>query len=91
MFVPTYCRYTLCTHSSPVKHSVLLISLRDGKVTFLWRDYAHGNQMKPMTIDTAEFIRRFLLHIFPSGFRKIRHYGLASACGKTGRLALCRN
>ena len=61
-----------------------------GEDTFLWRDYAHGNRVKPMTIPATEFIRRFLLHILPGGFRKIRHYGLAAARGKTGRLALCR-
>ena len=67
-----------------------ILSLKDGKVTFLWRDYAHGNQKKPMTLDATEFIRRFLLHVLPRRFRKIRHYGLTSARGKTGRVALCR-
>ena len=67
-----------------------IISLENGKVTFRWRDYAHGNQMKRMTLDAEEFIRRFLLHILPAGFRKIRHYGLFAARNKGKRLALCR-
>lgn len=62
----------------------------NGKVTFRWRDYAHGNQMKRMTLDAEEFIRRFLLHILPAGFRKIRHYGLFAARSKEKRLVLCR-
>lgn len=67
-----------------------ILSLKDGKVTFLWRDYSHGNRLKPMTLDAFEFIRRFLLHVLPGGFRKIRHYGLTAARHKKHRLALCR-
>lgn len=77
------------THRVAISNNRIL-SLNDGKVTFLWRDYAHGNQMKPMTLDAMEFIRRFLLHILPSGFRKIRHYGLTAARGKKRRISLCR-
>lgn len=77
------------THRVAISNNRIL-SLKDGKVTFLWRDYAHGNQMKPMTLDAMEFIRRFLLHILPSGFRKIRHYGLTSARSKNRRISLCR-
>jgi len=66
-------------------------SLENGKVTFLWRDYAHGGEMKPMKLDAEEFIRRFLLHILPSGFRKIRHYGLFAFRDKGRRLALCES
>jgi len=67
-----------------------ILSLKEGKVTFRWRDYAHGNQVKLMTLNAQEFIRRFLLHILPPGFRKIRHYGLFAARNKQNRLALCR-
>jgi len=67
-----------------------ILSLENGKVSFLWRDYAHGGEMKSMTLDAEEFIRRFLLHILPSGFRKIRHYGLFAFRHKGRCLALCR-
>jgi hypothetical protein len=53
-----------------------LIKLEDDKVTFRWRDYADSNKSKIMTLDAHEFIRRFLLHVLPGQFVKIRHYGL---------------
>ena len=77
------------THRVAISNDRIL-SLKDGKVTFRWRDYAHENQLKLMTLDAEEFIRRFLLHILPSGFRKIRHYGLFASRDKGKRLALCR-
>lgn len=77
------------THRVDISNERIL-SLKDGKVTFRWRDYAHKNQMKLMTLDAEEFIRRFLLHILPSGFRKIHHYGLFAPCDKGKRLAVCR-
>jgi hypothetical protein len=52
-----------------------LIELRDGQVTFRWRDSADHNTQKLMTIEAVEFIRRFLLHVLPAGFVKIRHFG----------------
>ena len=52
-----------------------LISLADGQVTFLWRDSAHNNEQKPMTLPLDKFLRRFLLHILPQGFVPIRHFG----------------
>ena len=52
-----------------------LISMADGRVTFEWKDYADGNQTKTMTLEAVEFIRRFLLHVLPSGFVHIRHFG----------------
>jgi hypothetical protein len=51
------------------------VSLVDGKATFRWRDYKDGNKRKRMTLDAHEFIRRFLLHVLPHGFVRIRHYG----------------
>jgi hypothetical protein len=67
-----------------------LISLQDGQVTFRWRDSADGNQQKLMTIDAIEFIRRFLLHVLPRGFVKIRHFGLLANRNRRNALALCR-
>ena len=52
-----------------------LTALDGDKVTFRWRDYRHGNRPKEMTLEADEFIRRFLLHVLPGGFVRIRHYG----------------
>jgi len=67
-----------------------LISINDGQVTFHWRDYNDGNKQKVMTLTAEEFIRRFLIHILPPGFRKIRHYGLFASRDKGKRLTLCK-
>jgi Putative transposase/Transposase zinc-binding domain len=59
-------------------------------VTFQWKDYAHGDQSRTMTLPIMEFLRRFVQHVLPRGFVRIRHFGyLASAC-RTTRLALAR-
>jgi len=59
-------------------------------VTFQWKDYAHGDQSRTMTLSAMEFLRRFIQHVLPRGFVRIRHFGyLASAC-RTARLALAR-
>lgn len=52
-----------------------LVSLEDGRVTFRWKDRAHGNQTKLMTLEAGEFLRRFLQHVLPKGLVRIRHYG----------------
>ena len=63
----------------------------DGKqVRFRWRDYAHRNKVKVMTLDAGEFIRRFLLHVLPRGFTRLRHYGVLANRGRARKLALCR-
>jgi hypothetical protein len=67
-----------------------LIRMQDGKVTFRWRDYAHGGKQRKMTLAAEEFIRRFLLHGLPKGFVRIRHYGWMSNRGRRARAALCR-
>ncbi|MGD0539856.1 MAG: IS91 family transposase [Verrucomicrobiota bacterium] len=67
-----------------------LVNFEDGKVAFRWRDYAHGDKKRKMTLTAHEFIRRFLLHVLPRGFVRIRHFGwMANRCRR--RLAaLCR-
>lgn len=55
-----------------------LVSLKDGQVQFEWKDYAQGSAQKVMTLAATEFLRRFLLHVLPRGFVKIRHYGFLS-------------
>ena len=59
-------------------------------VRFRWRDYADGNKAKVMRLDADEFIRRFLLHVLPRGFTRLRHYGLLANRSRTRKLALCR-
>jgi hypothetical protein len=67
-----------------------LVALSEGQVTFRWKDYADGNAVKEMTLDVREFTRRFLLHVLPGGFVRIRHYGfLANRC-RSERLDCCR-
>jgi hypothetical protein len=67
-----------------------LVSLSEGEVTFRWKDYADGNTVKEMTLDVREFTRRFLLHILPRGFVRIRHYGLLANRCRSERLECCR-
>ena len=67
-----------------------LIKMEDGQVHFSYRDSKDGNKKKVMVLHAAEFMRRFLLHVLPHGFVKIRHFGmLASRCKKTN-LEICR-
>jgi hypothetical protein len=67
-----------------------LLALEDGRVTFRWKDYAHGNRQRLMTLDAVEFLRRFLLHILPAGFQRLRHYGLLANRGRQAKLERCR-
>ena len=67
-----------------------LVSLENGKVTFRWKDYAQGNRNRTMTLDAAEFIRRFLLHSLPKGFQRIRQYGFLANRVRQEKLSLCR-
>ncbi len=67
-----------------------LVSVDDGQVRFRWRDYAHGNRVKTMTLSADEFLHRFLLHVLPAGFVRIRHFGFLANRGRTGKLARCR-
>jgi len=67
-----------------------IISLENGNVTFKWRDYRDHSRWKLMTLSAVEFIRRFLLHVLPRGFMKIRHYGFLSSRGKQKKLRTCK-
>jgi hypothetical protein len=67
-----------------------LIKLESGKVTFLYRDRRDDDRIKPMTLDASEFIRRFLLHVLPDGFVKIRHYGILSNRSRKSKMNQCR-
>ena len=67
-----------------------LLSMEEGRVTFAYKDYADGNQSKVMTLEATEFIRRFLLHILPRGFVRIRQFGFLANRARGKKLALCR-
>lgn len=67
-----------------------IISIEDGKVSFFWKDYADGKKRKVMTLDAVEFIRRFLLHVLPDGFVKIRYFGLLGNRCRKASLEVCR-
>ncbi|MGA8311047.1 MAG: IS91 family transposase, partial [Terriglobales bacterium] len=77
------------THRVAISNNRLL-SIDDGKVAFRWKDYRHHDQQKTMTLDAEEFIRRFLLHVLPDGFQRIRHYGFLGHRYRQAKLALCR-
>jgi hypothetical protein len=66
-----------------------LVSLVDDKVTFRWRDSAHNNEQKLMTLSLDEFLRRFLLHLLPKGFVRIRHFGFFANRHRAIFLPLC--
>ena len=65
-------------------------SFEDGKVVFTWKDRAQNDAIKEMTLDVVEFIRRFLLHVLPRGFKKIRHFGFLSPRYKAVNIKLIR-
>jgi len=77
------------THRVAISNNRIL-DIEDGKVRFRWKDYRNGDQQKTMTLSADEFIRRFLIHVLPSGFHRIRYYGLLGNCHREAKLALCR-
>jgi hypothetical protein len=77
------------THRVAIANS-RLVSLAEGRVGFRWKDYRHPDKRKLMTLDADEFIRRFLLHVLPDGFHRIRYYGYLANGQRAGKLAHCR-
>jgi hypothetical protein len=67
-----------------------LLDFDDGVVRFRYTDYARGNRKRVMALEAKEFVRRLLLHVLPSGFVRIRHYGLLANRHRHEKLALCR-
>ena len=67
-----------------------LLSFHDGQVRFKARDNAHAGKKRIEQLSTKEFTRRFLQHVLPTGFKRIRHYGLLANCHKREKLAQCR-
>jgi hypothetical protein len=66
-----------------------LVDFSDGSVTFRWRDYRRDNKLKVMRLSAAEFTRRVLLHVLPSGLQRIRHYGLLANRTRDAKLQRC--
>ena len=77
------------THRVAISNARLL-DLSDGRVTFRYKDYADSHRQKTMTLDADEFLHRFVQHVLPKSFVKIRHYGLLANCQREARLAMCR-
>jgi hypothetical protein len=77
------------THRVAISNNRLL-DIEDDHVTFRWKDYRDGDAQKTMTLGAAEFIRRFLLHVLPSGFHRIRYYGFMGNRHREEKLAQCR-
>jgi hypothetical protein len=67
-----------------------LIAFKDGQVTFRWKDYAHGNKKRSMTVSADEFLRRFLLHVLPRAFVRIRHFGFLTNRNRSTLVPLCQ-
>lgn len=77
------------THRVAISNS-RIVSFHNGRVCFRYKDYADGNRIQQMTLSAEEFIRRFLLHVLPTGFVRIRHYGLLASRNVSTRLERCR-
>ena len=77
------------THRVAISNNRLL-DIDYGKITFRYKDYRHDGQQKTMALDAEEFIRRFLLHVLPDGFQRIRYYGLLGNRYREEKLARCR-
>jgi Putative transposase/Transposase zinc-binding domain len=77
------------THRVAISNNRLL-NIDHGQVAFRWKDYRDHDQQKTMTLEADEFIRRFLLHVLPDGFQRIRHYGFLGHRYRQAKLAQCR-
>jgi len=67
-----------------------LVAVTDDTVSFRWKDYRHGNQIRTLTLDADEFMRRFLVHVLPKRFVRIRYFGFLAPRCRTRELAQCR-
>jgi ribosomal protein L37AE/L43A len=77
------------THRAAISNH-RLIGLAGGQVSFRWKDYAHGDRRGTMTLTAVEFVRRFLMHVLPMGFVRVRPYGLLANRHRREKLARCR-
>ena len=91
---PFSCSDSLIQYLGNYTHRVAISNHRimehqNGKVTFSYKDYKAAGSRKSITLDAGEFIRRFLQHVLPSGFYKIRYFGFMAMCNMQSKLALC--
>jgi hypothetical protein len=77
------------THRLAISHH-RLVSFDGERVTFRWKDYAHGGKIRPMTLTATECLRRFFLHVLPKGFVRIRHFGFLANRFRAARVKLGR-
>jgi hypothetical protein len=77
------------THRVAISDSRIVEHSKES-VSFSYKDYAHGNERKIMTLTASEFVRRFLLHVLPEGFKKIRYFGFLAPRARKKRLTQCR-
>ena len=77
------------THRVAIANS-RLVAFADGQVAFRWKDYRHASRQKVMRLEAGEFVRRFLLHVLPSGFQRIRQYGWLANRSRAAKLERCR-
>jgi Putative transposase len=77
------------THRVAISNNRLL-DIENDQVRFEWKDYRNGDQVKTMTLSADEFIRRFLLHVLPDGFQRIRYYGFLGNRYRREKLEQCR-
>ncbi|HVH73074.1 MAG TPA: IS91 family transposase [Candidatus Dormibacteraeota bacterium] len=78
------------THRVAISNNRIL-NIEHGQVAFRYKDYRHGSQQKTMTLSADEFIRRFLLHVLPEGFHRIRYYGFLGNRYRKEKLEQCRH
>jgi hypothetical protein len=68
-----------------------LVDVTDDTVSFRWKDYRHGSQIRTLTLDAVEFLRRFLMHVLPKRFVRIRYFGFLASRRRTQGLPQCRH
>jgi len=91
LWQPAYVLHYLARYTHRVAISNhRLVAMTDDTVSFRWKDYRHGSQMRTLTLDVDDFLRRFLLHILPKRFVRIRYFGLLAPRCRTDDLATCR-
>jgi hypothetical protein len=77
------------THKTAISNN-RLSTMDEKTVTFHYRDYKEESKIKSLTLDAMEFVRRFMQHVLPTGFQRIRHYGLLSNCNRKRKLQTCQ-
>lgn len=77
------------THRVAISHHRLL-KIENDRLSFSWKDYRHGGAPKILALPAVEFLRRFLLHVLPTGFVRIRYFGFLANCHATDKIATCR-